>query len=154
MPTVDYFLKLEGIPGDSVDTKHPNEIVVVAWRFGENEAGAFAGGAGAGAGKVRFRDFHFSAVVSKASPKLIEACAQGGHISSAVLTCRKAAGFQTEFLVLKFSDVTVAAYETGAAAESETPPVDRVALAFAKVGIDYTEQKPDGSTAPPIQVTV
>ena len=152
MPTVDYFLKIEGIPGESVDTKHPQEIVVISWNFGESDPIAVA--AGTAAGTVKFRDFHFAAAVSKASPKLIEACARGQHLKSAVLTCRKSTGFQLEFLLLKFTDVVVTSYETGAEESSETVPIDHVALAFAKVEIDYTEQKPDGSAAPPIQVTV
>lgn len=150
MPIVDYFLQIEGIPGDSSDIKHPNEIMVEAWSFGESELVADA----TDASKVKFRDFHFAAAVSKASPKLIEACAQGRHVKSATLTCRRSAGFQIEFLVLKFADVVVASYETGAASSSETMPVDHVALAFAKVEVHYTEQKPDGTAAPPIQVTV
>lgn len=154
MPTVDYFLKLEGIPGESADSKHPNEIVVEAWSFGESDPGTGAGASGTAAGKVKFRDFQFAAAVSKASPKLIAACAQNQRIGSAVLTCRKSTGFQIEFLVLKFTDAVVASYETGAAASGETMPIDRVALAFAKVEIDYAEQKPDGTAAPPIQVTV
>lgn len=150
MASVDYFLRIEGIPGESVDTHHPNEIVVASWSFGESDTAA----GGAGAGKVRFRDFRFSAVVSKASPKLVEAAARGSHIAGAVLTCRKSGGFQVEFLVLKFTDVVVSSYATGAAAASETAPIDQVALAFATVAIDYTEEKPDGKTAPPIQVRV
>ena len=149
MASVDYFLRIESIPGESVDTHHPNEIVVESWSFGDSDAAA-AGGAG----KVRFHDFHFSAVVSKASPKLVEAAALGSHLAGAVLTCRKSSGFQVEFLVLKFSDVVVSSYATGAAAASETAPIDQVALAFAKVEIDDTEEKPDGKTAPPIQVMV
>ena len=152
MANVEYFLKIDGIPGESDDTRHPGEIAVAGWSFGESETGAAPGGASAG--KVKFRDFHFGAAVSKASPRLIEACAEGRHIPSAVLTCRKSGGFQAEFLVLKFSDVTISSYGTGAAAASEAPPADRVSLSFAKVEVDYTEQKPDGSTAPPIQVTV
>jgi len=150
MASVDYFLRIEGIPGESVDTHHPNEIVVASWSFGESDTAA----GGAGAGKVRFRDFRFSAVVSKASPKLVEAAALGSHLAGAVLTCRKSSGFQVEFLVLKFTDVVVSSYATGAAAASETAPIDQVALAFAKVEIDDTEEKPDGKTAPPIQVMV
>jgi type VI secretion system secreted protein Hcp len=154
MPTVDYFLKIEGIPGESTDIKHPSEIAAEAWSFGESDPGADTGASGAGAGKVAFRDFHFAAAVSKASPRLIAACAEGQRLKSAVLTCRKSAGFQIEFLVLKFTDVRVTSYETGAAGSSEIMPVDHVALAFAKVEIDYTEQKPDGTATPPIQVTV
>src|SRR5258708_1028231 len=113
MPTVDYFLKIEGIPGESTDIKHPNEIAVEAWSFGESDPGADTGASGAGAGKVALRDFHFAAAVSKASPRLIAACAEGQRLKSAVLTCRKSAGLQIEFPVLKFPDGRATAYETG-----------------------------------------
>ena len=31
---VDYFLKIDGIPGESKDLKHPNEIQLVSWSAG------------------------------------------------------------------------------------------------------------------------
>ena len=31
MAAVDYFLKLDGIPGESTDSKHKNEIDVTDW---------------------------------------------------------------------------------------------------------------------------
>ncbi|MPZ51099.1 MAG: hypothetical protein GEU75_17675 [Dehalococcoidia bacterium] len=32
----DYFLKVDGIEGESVDDKHPNEIDVLSWNWGVN----------------------------------------------------------------------------------------------------------------------
>jgi type VI secretion system secreted protein Hcp len=35
MVAVDYFLKIDGIPGESKDAKHKGEIDVEAWSWGE-----------------------------------------------------------------------------------------------------------------------
>ena len=90
MALVDYFLKIEGIPGESQDAKHKDEIQVLSFSFGESQSGTMAFGGGGGAGKVQMQDFHFMMNVNKASPKLFLACACGEHIPSAILTARKA----------------------------------------------------------------
>ena len=46
MAAFDYFLKLDGIPGESVDAKHKGEIDVLSWSWGESqEIAATPGGA-------------------------------------------------------------------------------------------------------------
>jgi len=85
MAAVDYFLKLEGIEGESSDSKHKNEIDIESWSWGETQSGSFAGGGGGGAGKVSMQDFHFVMRVNKSSPKLMEACASGEHIKKSGL---------------------------------------------------------------------
>ena len=37
MAAFDYFLKLDGIPGESVDAKHKGEIDVLSWSWGESQ---------------------------------------------------------------------------------------------------------------------
>ena len=110
---VDYFLKIDGIPGESQDSKHKDEIQLESWSWGESQSGTMAYGGGGGAGKVDMQDFHFVMTVNKATPKLILACASGEHIKKAVLTCRKAGKTQQEFLIYNFSDVLVSSYQTG-----------------------------------------
>ena len=39
MAQVDYFLKLDGIPGESVDSKHKDEIDIMSFSFGETQTG-------------------------------------------------------------------------------------------------------------------
>src|SRR5919109_5362234 len=107
MAKVDYFLKIEGIVGESTDDKHKNEIEVESWSWGATQTGSAAHGGGGGAGKVAMQDFHFVARTSKASPGLLLACATGEHIKKAVLTCRKAGKEQQEFLTFTFSDLLV-----------------------------------------------
>src|SRR5262245_42206113 len=90
MAAVDYFLKLDGVPGESQDATHKDEIQVSSFSFGETQSGTMAFGGGGGAGKVQMQDFHFMMNVNKASPKLFLACTTGTHIKNAVLTARKA----------------------------------------------------------------
>jgi len=83
---VDYFLKLDGIPGESTDAKHKDEIDTLAFSWGVSQSGSSGPGGGGGAGKAVFEDLLVVARTSKASPKLLLACASGQHIKTAVLT--------------------------------------------------------------------
>lgn len=145
MAAVDYFLKVEGIPGESQDAKHKDEIEVFAWSWGESAAGRGASeGSGRGVGKVQLQDFHFTSRISKASPKLMQACASGRHIQSAVLTARRSGNKGAEFLTFLLSDVLVSSYQTGGE-EGDVAPVDSVGLDFARIEVEYRATKPDGS---------
>ncbi len=145
MAAVDFFLKLEGIEGESQDAKHQKEIDLESWSWGETQAGAHASGGGGGAGKVSMQDFHFVMKVNKSSPKLMLACATGEHIKSALLTCRKAGKEQQEYLKVKLTDCLVSSFQTGGAESAGIVPTDQCSLNFAKIEYEYKEQKPDGS---------
>jgi type VI secretion system secreted protein Hcp len=145
MAAVDYFLKLDGIDGESADSKHKGEIDVESWSWGETQTGTHVGGGGGGAGKVVMQDFHFVQKISKASPKLMLACATGQHIKEATLTCRKAGGKQEAFLTVKMSDLLVSSYQTGGSGHSDIVPTDQISLNYSKIEFEYKEQKPDGS---------
>jgi type VI secretion system secreted protein Hcp len=140
---VDYFLKIDGIEGESQDDKHKNEIDVESWSWGETNSGDAQARGGEGAGKVSLQDFNFVMKVNKATPKLMEACATGEHIKKAVLTCRKAGKQQQEYLKVTLSDFIVSSYQTGGSA-GEVIPVDQISMNFAKIECEYKEQKPTG----------
>ena len=141
---VDYFLKIDGIEGESPDHKHKNEIQVESYSFGASNGGTFSHGGGGGAGKVVMQDFHFTCKANKASPKLMQACAGGDHIKSALLTCRKAGKDQQEYLKITLNDVLVSSF-TMNGSPHEVVPVDQVSLNFSKIEFEYKEQKPDGT---------
>jgi type VI secretion system secreted protein Hcp len=141
---VDYFLKIDGIQGESQDDKHKNEIDIMSWSWGESQTGTMGYGGGGGAGKVDMQDFHFVMVVNKATPKLILACADGEHIKKAILTCRKAGKTQQEFLVYTFSDLIVSSYQTGGS-RGDVIPTEQVSLNYSKMEVEYKAQKLDGS---------
>jgi type VI secretion system secreted protein Hcp len=145
MAAVDTFLKIEGIEGESSDSKHKGEIDVESWTWGESQLGTHAGGGGGGAGKVSMQDFHFAMKINKASPKLMLACANGEHIKKAVLTCRKAGKEQQEYFKITMQDLLVASYQTGGSGQGDVVPTDQISLNFAKIEFEYKEQKPDGT---------
>lgn len=144
MAQVDYFLKIDGIEGESGDHKHKGEIELESWSWGETNSGSSGHGGGAGAGKVAMQDFHFVMKVNKASPKLFLACADGTHIKSCTLVGRKAGGEQQEYLKWTYTDVLISSYQTGGSGSGPVP-MDQCSFNFSKVEFEYKEQKPDGS---------
>ena len=151
MAAVDYFLKIDGIQGESLDSKHKGEIQLESFSWGETNPGTAHSGGGGGAGKVQMQDLHFVMQINKASPKLMLACASGKHIKQAVLTARKAGKTQQEFLVFKFTDVLVSSYQTGGSQHAEVLPMDQVSFNFARIELEYRPQKADGSLDAPIK---
>ncbi len=145
MAAVDFFLKLDGIDGESQDSKHKGEIDVESWSWGESQAGSHSGGGGGGAGKVSMQDFHFVMKVNKSSPKLLLACATGEHIKKATLICRKAGKEQQEYLKITLSDLLVSSFQTGGSEGSGVLPMDQISLNYTKIEYEYKEQKVDGT---------
>jgi type VI secretion system secreted protein Hcp len=146
---VDYFLKIDGVDGESTDAKHKGFIDVESWSWGETQTGTLGTGGGGGAGKVQMQDFHFSTRTSKASPKLFLACASGQHLKEARLAAVQVGRVQEEFLTWTFTDVLVSSYQTGGAG-GDLVPNDQVSLNFAKVKVEYRAQKADGSLEAPV----
>jgi type VI secretion system secreted protein Hcp len=150
LATVDYFLKIDGIPGESRDAKHKDEIELESFSWGESNAGSPAtGGGGGGAGKVQMEDLHVVMKFNKASPLLLLACATGQHLKQAILTARKAGKAQLEFLVFKFTDLLVSSYRTSG--HTDVVPMDEVAFDFARIEVEYRPQRPDGTADTPVK---
>ena len=143
MAGVDYFLKIDGIPGESTDSKHKDEIVLTSFSMGVSNAGSASSGGGGGEGKASFHDFNFTHKFDKASPLLMLACATGKHIPTATMTARKAGKGGFEFLFIKMNDVLVTSSQ--AAGSGGDLPVEAVSLAFAKIEVDYKPQRANGS---------
>jgi type VI secretion system secreted protein Hcp len=150
MAEVDYFLKLDGISGDSADAKHKGEIDVLSFSFGETQAAAADGaGRSRAAGRVAMSDFSFVATTSSASPVLFLHCAEGRHIKQGTLTVRRSGEGSQEHLKIKLQDVLVSAYSMAGEA-SEGDPSDTFSLKFRRIAIDYQSQRPDGSLGAPV----
>ena len=141
---VDMFLKLNGVKGESKDKVHTKEIDVLAWSWGMSNSGTAHVGGGAGAGKVNVQDLSFTKYVDSSSPNLMLNCCNGKHFSDALLTVRKAGGNPVEYIKVKLETVLIAGVTTGGSG-NEDRLTENVILNFAKVSVDYTPQKADGS---------
>jgi type VI secretion system secreted protein Hcp len=136
----DIFLRVDGIPGESKDAAHPDEIVVLGWSWGAN------GPTGAVGKKTGCpKPLAITKFVDKATTKLTEAAVQGSPIPSATLTLRKAGGDpKSAFLVLTLSDVLVTSSSSGAPTLNDVP-TEEVTFVYGAIKVVYTPQNPDGS---------
>jgi len=141
-------LKIDGagIKGESEVEGYKDYMIIKSFRWGATQKGYFHQDSGGGAGQVEVQDFSFTMRVSKASPKLFEACANGSQVKSATLICRRAGGKKpAPYLKVAMSDVLVSNYETGGEDEATDFLTEKVSLHFGKIQITYTDQKDDGS---------
>jgi type VI secretion system secreted protein Hcp len=142
MPS-DIFAKIGDIKGESLDSKHKDEVEVLSWSWGVSQSGSMSYGGGGGEGKANFSDFNFTHHVDKASPVLLKVCATGEHIKEATITVRKAGKGQQEFLIIKMNDIIVTSVSPSGADGAST--AENVTLQCAKVDMEYKPQKADGS---------
>ena len=140
---LDIFAKIGDIKGESLDSKHKDEIEVLSFSWGVTNTGSPAAGGGAGAGKATFQDLSIVHHIDKASPLLMKACATGTHLKEATITHRKAGRARQEFLIIKMNDIIVTNVVHGGT--NDEPASESVSLAFAKVDLEYKAQKHDGS---------
>jgi type VI secretion system secreted protein Hcp len=139
----DFFLKLDGIEGESMDDAHKGEIEIESFNWDESNAASDGSGGGGGAGKVSMQDFHFTARSSKATPLLMQAVATGEHIKKAVLTLERSSGEDDfRYLVITMEDVMISQYGIGGSGEV---PADTFSITFGKILFEHFQQKPDGS---------
>lgn len=146
---VDMFIKLADIKGEAKDSKHKDEIDVLAWSWGLSQSGTTHMGGGGGAGKVNIQDLSLTKYIDKSSPKLMLYCSSGKHIKDALLTVRKAGDKPLEYLKIKLEEVLVSSLSTGGSG-GEDRLTENLTLNFAKVTLDYSEQKVDGSGETPV----
>jgi len=140
---VDYFLKLDGIEGESADSKHAKEIPIGSWSWGASNPVSFSGTGGKSSGKVSMGDISVMKSVDKASAKLMELCANGKHIATGVLTCRKSTGDKTpqDYLIVKMTEVYVSSYQISGGGDE---PMESVSLAYNEVKLEYKMQDEKG----------
>ena len=145
----DYFLKIEGVPGESSDDKHRGEIEVESWSFGASQSGSMAMGGGGGAGKVSMQDLTISKYIDKSSPKIFEALATGKHLPEIKLVLRSGSS-QVEYLTWTLKDVVITNYSTGGNS-GEDRPMESISFNFAQIKMSYVEQDAKGSTGAAVE---
>jgi type VI secretion system secreted protein Hcp len=141
---VDMFLKIDDVKGESVDSKHKDEVDVLAWSWGMSQSGTTHMGGGGGSGKVSVQDLSFTKYIDKATPNFMMACCNGKHFKEAKLTVRKAGEKALEYIKLTMKEVIISSLSTGGSG-GEDRLTENVTLNFAQYKIEYTPQKPDGS---------
>lgn len=149
-----YFLKIDGIRGESQDKQHRDEVELQSFAWGNSNAEPQGGAGGTTSAKVAFQDFQFAASASKAGPQLMLQCATGQHIKTAVMTGRKGGGRALqEYLKITLEDVLVASYGSNGSSGDGGVPLDTASLRFGKIDVEYKELRADGRIGDTVRVS-
>ena len=146
---VDYFLKLDTVPGESEATGFTNQIQVLSWSWGGSNTSSVSGSGGSGAGKVSLSDLSIMINFDKSSPALFKGLTTGTHYKTATLSAVKtgtaiSGGAPTPYLTVDLTEVFVSSLQLSASSEI---PMASVSFTYKSVEITYKLQKSDGTTA-------
>ena len=134
----DMFLKLQGIDGESLDSKHGKEIDVVAYSFGSFANGSTTNEPAPGSRAV-CAPLVIHKLLDRASPKLMEAAVTGVPITTGTLTVRRAGQAAGDFYIVTMSTVLVSALAQSGD-EAGTGIAERVTLSPGAYNISYRPQ--------------
>ena len=138
---VDYYLKLEGIDGESEDEKHKKEIQILSWSWGGSQVSSVAGTGGSGAGKVSLSDFNIMSYFDKSTPKFFKNLCLGTHIKSGTMNAIKAGADGKPYLKVDFKELFVTSLQISGS--SEIPSVS-ISFSYDEIKIDYYTQNEQG----------
>lgn len=139
---VDYFLKLDGIQGESEDSKHKNEITILSWSWGASQISSVAGTGGSGAGKASLSDFSVMAFFDKSTPLFFKTICAGTHIKTGEMTAIKSGADGKPYLKVDFKELFVTSLQISAS--SEVPSVS-ISFSYNEIKIDYSTQNEQGN---------
>jgi type VI secretion system secreted protein Hcp len=139
---VDYFLKLDGIQGESQDSNHKDEIQIMSWSWGASQVSSVAGTGGSGAGKASLSDFSIMTNFDKATPKFFKSVCQGTHLKSGTMSAVKAGANGKPYLKVDFKELFVTHLQISAS--SEVPTVS-ISFSYNQIAIDYSTQNEQGN---------
>lgn len=133
--------------GESFDSffKSKKALEVLSFSFGVAQAEtAGSQSSGAGAGKAKFEEFSIEKACDLSSVPLYGACAAGAHFPEVWLVIRKAGGSNLLYLQYIFLMVFVTGINWSGGSGEEAPK-ETVKFRFGAMGLQYTQQKPDGT---------
>lgn len=118
---VDYFLKLDGIDGESTDSKHKGEIEIHSWSFGTTN-----------------KKLDLTKIADKTSAQLRTAAATGKRFRTAVFSAENPGG--QESMTIKMTDVIISNYQTsGGGGSTQSRPMESLSFNFTKIEFSHTK---------------
>ncbi len=137
--TIDGYLKILNIPGDSVRVGHEDEIEVHGVTF-SMEAPQGASGL-ARRGRVSFDTVVISKDYDRSSPALKGALAANQPLRDVVLSVRRTVeGESHDYLVVTLDDVSIVRYDLAPAQDRDGVLTEHLGLAYRSITFTYEDQ--------------
>jgi type VI secretion system secreted protein Hcp len=143
---VDMFLKIDGIDGESVASKHEKWIEVLSFSWGVSDTKAASQlGKAPRSGRVQISDFSIVKYMDKATPKLFAKVCEGSHIADVSLAVVRAGGDQQEYLKIKLTDVLISG--VAPAGQSGQLPLEQISFSFGSSMVSAADERGQFETA-------
>lgn len=144
--SVEIFLKLDGIDGESEKKGAEAWIEIFSFSNGASNPSSVAFGTGSGAGKVDLSSLSLQKQLDKSSPKLFLNCCAGTHIAKGNMIVREATGGDTTAIYYQYdmTEVFVDSISWGGAANGGKPS-ESLALSAKSLMITYWPQDAKGA---------
>lgn len=137
------FVKIDGIPGESLVEAHKDELEVLSFSMGAMQpvSGTPSSAGGATAASVHFSEISMAKYVDKATPKLYKFCASGNHINTVTFSFHRAAkdGATVKYLEIVLTNSLISNIST-AGSGGEDILVENVSFNFGAIQLTYVEQ--------------
>ncbi|MGA9668440.1 MAG: type VI secretion system tube protein Hcp, partial [Terracidiphilus sp.] len=131
---VDFFLKLDGISGESVDDKHKDWIQILSFSWGAHQVTSVAGTGGSGAGKADLADLSIMKYLDKSTTPLFKALTTGAHIKTGNMEAVKSGGNGKPFLKVDFKELFVTSIQLSGSSEI---PTESVSFSYNEIKTEY-----------------
>jgi type VI secretion system secreted protein Hcp len=138
---VDFYLKLDGIQGETVTEGFKDHIQLLSWSWGASQVTSVAGTGGSGAGKADLSDLSIMKFLDKASTPLFKSLVSGTHIKTGTLSAVKAGAKGKPFLKVDFQELFVTSQQLSASSEI---PSESVSFSYNQIKVEYSTQNEQG----------
>lgn len=139
----DFFLKLTGVQGESIDSKHKGEIDILALNWTISQKTNMHIGQGGAIGQSRVGDIVITKLVDRSSPVLHTYCSLGMKMPEAQIVKRKSGTTPLEYFKISLKEVVISEVQFHLG-ESGVPDVETVHLSFTEFVEEYTPQSSIG----------
>lgn len=141
----DAFVKIDGIEGESTDSKHSGWIEATQYKAGASQkvSSTVSSAGGATTGRVDVKPFTFTKQVDGSSPKLFQACCAGTHFNKIIIAIHRAGETEkVKFMQYELSDCIISDVTT-VGGENQFP-TESISIDFGKIIATYVVQKRQG----------
>ena len=128
------------IKGEASTQGHVDDIEVRSWTWGVSSAAAI--GSTQATGKRQYKHLAVVKGIDSASTGLLAALATNDEIKEAKLTLRKAGGDALDYYTMTLGEARIVAIDI--AVDEQGRPTETVALAYARIEIEYKRQQATG----------
>jgi type VI secretion system secreted protein Hcp len=146
------FLKLDGIKGESTDSKHKDEIDVISFQFGLTADHSLSSGGAIRVTSPTCEGFSITKTLDKSSPLLASAAMTGKVIKTGTVALSQEGKSDTVYYTMILTDVVVASFAQSG--RESAVPVEEVSFLARQLELRYRPPSEKGAPGAEVRATL